>query len=168
MHDSVRDAEGAIWAIGNFKEPAGNYRQNIICLVTDGIREKLDCVGKPKLVDAAGNLWVEKNLGPARVVYKLWRKGEWGQEITVPNITRNLPLFSDRPGSVYAWTSLGLQQLLADPPDFKQYRLGRLYSLDNLSGEINVLSFTKQGHVVLMMQGGPDSSPLTLGLLKLP
>ena len=120
------------------------------------------------MVDAAGNLWVEKNLGPAGCTYKLWRKGEWTQEITVPNVTRNLPPFSDRPGSVYAWTSQGLQQLIADPPDFKQYRVGQLYSIDNLSGEVLALACGKQGFVVLLMQGGSNNSPWTLGLLKLP
>ena len=164
----VRDADGSIWAVCNLKDATGNYRQNIICLGGDGIREKLDCVGNPKLVDAAGNLWLEKGLAPAGCTYKLWRKGEWLAEITVPNVTRTYRPFSDRPGSVYVWTSQGLQQLLADPPDFKQFRLGPLYSIDNLSGELIAWGFSKQGFVVLLMQGGADNSPWTLGVLRLP
>jgi hypothetical protein len=164
----ARDAEGSVWAACNLKESNGNYRRSMICLGNEGIREKQDFAGIPKAVDAAGNLWVEKSLSPAGCTYKLWRKGEWVEELAVPNVTRSLPLCCDRPGSVYVWTSQGLQRLLADPPDFKQYRLGQLYSIDNLSGEVSALAYSKPGCVVLLMQGGVNNSPWTLGLLKLP
>jgi hypothetical protein len=164
----VRDAEGNLWSHGTLKIPQGESRQQIICLGTDGIREKIDFIGTPKIVDAAGALWVEKNSGPNGSKYKLWRNGEWLQELAAPRVTRNLPLFSDRSGSVYAWTAEGLQQFAADPPEFKPYRAGRLYSIDNLSGEILTLAYGKQGFLVLLMQGGSDNSPWTLGLVKLP
>jgi hypothetical protein len=164
----VRDADEAIWGFAPIKEANGRVQQQLICLGTDGIREKLEPFGNPKLVDAAGNLWVEKNVGNAGSTFKIWRKGEWVQELNIPDLTKNYPFFSDRPGSVFAWTSQGLQQLVADAPDFKQYRLGKLYSIDNLSGEVTTLAYSKQGYLVLVMQGGSSNSPWTLGLLKLP
>ncbi len=164
----TRDAEGSIWGICNLKESDGNARRFIIRLGTEGVGEKLDYVGTPRFIDAAGNLWVEKNTGPANCIYKLWGKGGWTQELTIPNITRSIPPCSDRPGSAYVWTSLGLRRLLAEPPDFHQYRLGQLYSFDDLAGEVNTLAYSKQGYMVLLMQGGANNSPWSLGLLKLP
>jgi hypothetical protein len=163
----IRDAEGNLWTRGALRDSKGDSRLQIVCLGAEGVREKLDFVGVPKLVDQAGTLWVEKNVG-ATAAYKLWRKGEWVQELTAPRGVRNLPVFSDRPGSAYVWTAEGLQQFVAEPPEFKSYRAGELLSIDNLSGEILTLTCTKQGLLVLLMQGGADTSPWTLGLLKLP
>jgi hypothetical protein len=165
----IREADGSHWAASYLKDPKGVMRQYAVLLGTEGIREKLGPGGCPLLVDAAGNLWLmEKNFAPGGCTFKLWRKGEWGPEITVPNISRCFPPFSDRPGSVYVWTTLGLQQLVADPPEGNKYQLGQLYSIDELSGEVQTIAYNKQGYVVLLMQGGSNNSPYTLGIVKLP
>ncbi|MCC6123851.1 MAG: hypothetical protein IT426_02730 [Pirellulales bacterium] len=164
----VRDAEGAIWAISLLDASKGSSREYIVRLGGEGVREKLEAVGTPRLVDAAGNLWVEKNAATDGCAYRLWRNGRWGRELAVPNVARNCRLVSDRPGSVYAWSNLGLQQLVADSPDFDDYRPGRLYALDDVSGEVGALACGKQGLLALLVQGGPATAPWTLGLLKLP
>jgi hypothetical protein len=164
----VRDTDGSIWGFANMKELNGNYRQQLICLNVDGIHEKLEITSNPRLVDAAGNLWIDKGAGPAGCVYQIRRKGEYLGEILLANVKRQFPIFSDKPGSVYTWTNHGLQHLVADGPDFKKYRLGKLYSIDNLSGEVQSLVYSKQGFVVVLMQGGSNHSPYTLGVVKLP
>jgi hypothetical protein len=164
----LRDAEGNLWSHGVLRESPRDSRQQIVCVGADGVREKLDFVGLPKLVDQAGTLWIERKSGVAGASYKLWRKGEWLPDVAVPRAMRNLPLFSGRPGSVYAWTVEGVQPFVADPPEFKSYRPGKIFAIDNLSGEILTVTCTKQGLLVLLMQGGADNSPWTLGLLKLP
>jgi hypothetical protein len=165
----VRDAEGALWGVANMQVPNLGYRQYMVRLAADGTSEKFDFNGTPKLVDAAGNLWVEKSFGPKGLTYKIWRKGEWLQEISVPGVSRSYTPVSDKPGSVFVWTNQGLQHLVADGPDYKQFRVEQLYSIDNLSGDIQCLLYDKQhGHVGVLMQGGTNNMPYSIGLIKLP
>jgi hypothetical protein len=164
----VRDAAGALWGISLLEASKGNSQEFIVRLDGEGVREKLEAAGTPRLVDAAGNLWVEKNDAPAGCAYRLWRNGRWGREIAIPNVARNCRLVSDRPGSVFAWTNLGLQQLVADPPDYDDYRPGPLYAIDDVAGEVGALACGKPGSVAILVQSGPPTAAWTLGILKLP
>jgi hypothetical protein len=165
----VRDAENALWGVWNTQDPKKGYQQLMVRLAPDGTSEKFDFNGNPKLVDEAGNVWVEKTFGPKGLTYKIWRKGEWIQEISVPGVSRSYAPISDKPGSVFVWTNQGLQHLVADGPDYKQFRVEQLYSIDNLSGDIQYLLYDKaHGYLGVLMQGGTNNMPHSIGLIKLP
>ena len=62
----------------------------------------------------------------------------------------NTFLFSDRPGSVYAQTVSGLQQLVADGPDFDFYRLHKVYPVEGISGQALSKAYSKHGYLAIL------------------
>ena len=86
---------------------------------------------------------------------------------------RNTFFFSDRPGSVYAWTILGLQHLVADGPDFDQYRLGKLFPVEGVAGPVEGAAGQNPGGaiattVIWSSENHRDGGNACLYLIKLP
>jgi hypothetical protein len=158
----VRDAEGLLWAMAQVREENGSPRQYLVRLGPEGVQEKSDNHGTPRLCDANAGVWIEKP-GSKPGEFRIWRGGAWGQDTTIPDYARNGVLFSDRPGSVYAWTGEGLQRMIAEKPDYTVYRPGPRYAVDKLPGDLQSLAYSRLGYAVISTQ-----SPIAICLVKLP
>lgn len=102
------------------------------------------------LSDEAGNIWLCNIQGPVQDTYNVWRNGKIVQKLQIPRADRNTFLFSDKPGSVYAWTVSGLQHLVADGPTFDRYRVVRLYPIEGISGQSLSRGYSKHGYLVAL------------------
>ena len=105
------------------------------------------------------------------------RNGKVIQHLQIPQLTDAGFLISDRPGSVYARTTLGLQHLVADGPKFEQYRLAKLYSIEGIAGDrLGQLlrpyfwyGYSKHGYLVVLGSFDMGRNPAhKLYLIKLP
>ena len=168
----IRGQDGSFWAICNIWNANRTRDQkfvarNIVCLGSGGICEQIQDIGAPRLVDAAGNLWIQQ-YGSGYGKFKLWHDGKWGVEFAFPGELDNTPLLSNHPGSVFAWSAEGLQQMIADGPEFRDFRLGPLYSVDNLPGEVQSLLYSKLGYAILLTKERGSDYPFRLSLAKLP
>ena len=100
------------------------------------------------------------------------------RRLQVPNTDGDAAfLVSDRPGSVYLWTGLGLQHLVADGPRFTQYRLENRYTVEGLQGihaTKDLLSpsphyaYVGQGYLAVLNRLEVRNSAYHLYLIKLP
>lgn len=142
-----------------------------------GVRQDLKNVGHPLLLDEAGNLWAVELRSRARDQLNVCRNGKIVQHLQIPQLTDAGFLISDRPGSVYARTTLGLQHLVADGPRFEQYRLGKLFALEGIAGDrLGQLlgpypwyGYSKHGYLVVAGAFATNSKPThDLYLIKLP
>ena len=133
------------------------------------VPQNLGDVGAPVLADEAGNVWLCDIRGPIQDTYNVWRDGKVVQRVQIPHADRNTFLFSDQPGSVYAWTISGLQHLVADGPTFDKYRLERLYPLEGISGQSLSRAYSKHGYLVTLTALDTRTAPYYyLYLIKLP
>ena len=73
-----------------------------------GVRQDLRNIGYPVLLDEAGNLWAVELRGITRDHVNVCRNGKVVQHLQVPQLTDAGFLISDRPGSVYARTTLAI------------------------------------------------------------
>ncbi len=127
---NIASPDGTVW-MTTFT--AGQY--GVARADETGVRQDLRNVGYPLLLDEAGSLWTVELRSTARDQLNVCRDGKFVQHLQIPQLTDAGFLISDRPGSVYARTTLGLQHLIADGPKFEQYRLGKLYALEGIAGD---------------------------------
>ena len=114
-------------------------------------------------------MWLCDSRGPIQDTFHVWRSGKIVQKLQIPQADRNTFLFSDRPGSVYAWTISGLQHLVADGPTFDTYRLDRLYPLEGILGQSLSPGYSKHGYLVTLTALDTRTAPYYyLYLIKLP
>ena len=141
----ISDRDGILWIAVNVEGRNVVYR--VGC---KGVLEKLPIAGFPVLADEAGNVWLRHIAAEDEVAdtFDVWRDGKVANTLKIPEADPNTFFFSDRPGSVYAWTIRGLQHLVADGPDFKQFRLGKLYPIEGLLGQGNWRGYSKYGYLV--------------------
>lgn len=123
----LRTDDGALWIPCQDAEARGNITQVLSyrpAIVThegeknDGPRE-----GWPALIDRSGNVWlVEKKHTPTDGLM-IWRDGRIVQRLKMPGKVIADNLFSDRPGSVFVWTSQGLHHLVVSEDDPETFTL---------------------------------------------
>jgi len=90
----------------------------------------------PALVDLAGNVWL-RNLGRPKTQFSIWRDGNLTSVPPMRSVTGKTRLHAAAPGSVYAWTELGLQHLVArDNNKPTEFELGKLYTFAGISGKV--------------------------------
>jgi hypothetical protein len=169
---NVAARDGAIWMPSYTAGQHGASRADEI-----GVREDIKNVGYPLLFDEAGNLWTVELRSGARDQLNVCRDGKVVQHLQIPQLTDAGFLISDRPGSVYARTTLGLQHLIADGPNFLQYRLEKLYALEGIPGDrlgqlLNpypMYGYSKYGYLVVPGSFATNRNPEhKLYLIKLP
>jgi hypothetical protein len=132
----LRDRSGTLWLPSQKMEPRGGATTQVTGHQTlrlgDGglLGEPIDGMW-PLLIDRAGNVWLsELKSGRPSNRFSLWRDGQVVQQLDVPGILRAHGLFADRAGSVYVWTTLGLQHLVSEKADAAgAFRLASTYAL---------------------------------------
>ena len=69
---------------------------------------------------------------------------------------------------MYVETALGLQHLVADGPDFDKFRLGRLYTMPNVTGTMSNGLHSKLGYIAIPVFRDPVRREFCLYLVRLP
>ncbi len=151
---TLRDTESCLWISGG-ANIRGSFTPTVFRVGTEGVLEERQQHCRPVLADPAGNVWLDQITADS---VRLWHNRNWDQEILIPGFLSGTLMVSDRPGSVYAATVMGLQHLVADGPAFDRFRLDKIYSLDDAEGEIIGLEYSKTGGFVLItrMQSSPQ------------
>lgn len=135
----------------------------------EGRTEEFRNVGLPVLADEAGDVWLEEGRGPIEDNFRIWRKGQLGQKLVIPQADSKTFFFSDRPGSVYAQTVSGLQHLVADGPNFDSYRLHKVYPVEGILGQALSKGYSKHGYLaILTALDTREESSYRLYLVRLP
>ena len=169
---NIASPDGTVWMTSYTLGQYGVSRAD-----ETGVRQDVKNVGYPLLLDESGNLWTVELRSKARDQLNVCRDGKVVQHLQIPQLTDAGFLISDRPGSVYARTTLGLQHLVADGPEFEQYRLGKLYPLEGIAGDrMGQLlgphpwyGYSKHGYLVLLGPFDTGRNPAQkLYLVKLP
>lgn len=173
MLAGIRDHQGAFWLPAYLQtRTASNAlrrEHRTIRLGAHGPLEEFDNHSWPFLLDQAGNIWLAKmgqTLPPLpRSHFWIWRDGKIVQEIKIPFAQDMRGIFSDKPGSVYVWTSLGLHHLVADGPEYRgPYVLRQTYAPPSLSISGNAFSASYSELVGLVI----PTQPRNLTIIPLP
>lgn len=141
--------------------------QNAIRVPARGPAQVFNNAGDPCLVDEAGNVWLRQIRGKSVEHVHVWSDGKIVQQLQIPNYEGGF-LCSDRPGSVYAMTLTGLQHLLADGPDFREYRLAEQHAIEDLQGRLAHATFSPLGYIVLATSREYPTWTYALQLIRLP
>jgi hypothetical protein len=160
----IRDRDGAIWI-----PSMGMWDPGACHVDHTGVLQQLHKVGLPVMVDQAGNLWLATNRGRVWDEFNIWRHGRIVQKVQIPQAESGTFLFSDRPGSVYALTSVGLRHLTAQGPKFDAYRIDKLHPVEGLIGQMISAGYSSHGYLAIVTALDARSGPnYYLYLIKLP
>ena len=173
----VRDHDNALWIM--LRQPAGErygrpaYRKTLFRLFGDREQEVPLGTGYPVLCDVNGSVWLWTGVTRNRGTFDIWAQGKLPQAVTIPGMRHHL--LSDRPGSVFAWSTNGIYHLTAEDPDQPaKYSVKTLYSVDGLKGEVQRVEYSSLGYMVVhareheMLESGGSRSRRFLYLIKLP
>jgi hypothetical protein len=142
------DADGALWVLGESKDKERRNGISTFCLTAKGIGDEIKDL-LPYLVDPSGNVWGRPGPYPmAKDPLKVWRGGHVSEGPALHGLDRYARLLSDRPGSVYVWTDLGVQHLVASAADPAQFKVDRVYSLA-IEGRPWQIDYTPLGFFVI-------------------
>lgn len=153
----LRDLEGGIWlprviavAVGMSDQVKGLRTSRL----TDGGELQEFPNYWPQLVDRSDNVWMTKVRPPSATQLQIWRRGKIVQELEVPQANALYGLFSDRPGSVYAWTPLGLQRFVANKGSKEgsndgKYEFDAIYPLPKLPSVTTHFAYSTMGFLVV-------------------
>ena len=171
MHLSVRDDDDGLWIPGSVRGGGGTCDfisgQLAIRIAEDDTMQQLNNEGWARLKDRSGNVWLGRIRGESLDRFNIWRNGKVVHSVTVPGVLEQFGgLFSDRPGSVFVWTKLGLRRLIArDPANPAKYSLGKLYHVKDLEGAPRVMRHSRRGlfaFTTFSDRGGPRRHYLCL------
>lgn len=138
----LREPGGPLWVAGMGPNSFGQLTHRI---GQNGQAQEMQESGWPMLVDESGNAWLGKLLNQPQNKLKVWRGGKIVQHLEIPGTDRVMSLFSDKPGSVYAVTSMGLTHLIAEGEG--PYRADKTYVLPS-APNFRQPSFSRLGYVV--------------------
>src|SRR5207237_7329727 len=81
----------------------------------------------------------------------VWREGQVVQELTIPNADAMQTIFSDRPGSVFVCTGLGLHHLVAEDDGMgKPFQLQQTYTFPSVSSTLFSCPYSDLAGLVLV------------------
>ena len=162
-YPAVREQNDAIW-IGSPDGRAGSrsdhfYGQSAVRIDRNGEESHvLKMSGYPVLWDPIGNMWLGRIRGSSDDLFNIVRDGVVIQQLDIPGqidtihpSSEFMPLFCDRPGSVYVYTASGLQHVVADEAAPHRYRVGRRYSLNKSKGTPR--AYSSQGYCISLVAG---------------
>jgi hypothetical protein len=156
----IRDKDGAVWIPWKFMQRDDEH----FCatrVTGDGQVQEFKDAGLPCLAEGNGNVWL--NQGPSGK-FNIWRDGKVAAEISIPfanhatffgqmgyGMSWNRTwLVSDRPGSVFTWTSTGLYHLVADDPkNPAQYKMKAHYYIRGFQGMASFAGYSPLGYIVV-------------------
>lgn len=146
----VREPGGALWMAGPPK--AGKRDDGVAVRLTRayritaaGAQEVVDA-GTPWFCDAGGNVFfvADGTWGPTDGRLQVWRDGAVLRTLEVPGATTSMRTWSDRPGSLWMVTALGVEHWLAADAAGADYRRRAVYRVDGGDG---VVSFSHKGFI---------------------
>ena len=127
----------------------------------DGVSERIENTGWAYLEDEAGNMWLGGLWTGSPGDLNIWRDGEVVDSLTVPSFGRfpyDTEMFSDKQGSVYVSTLSGLYHYSASQDsDYTDYELKKRYTIEGVPGEVDLVSFSPLGYLVIASQAGLTS-----------
>jgi hypothetical protein len=168
---AVRDREGGLWLPVTKGAAAGTADfmsgQLAVRIRDRKVVEQLENSGWAVLADEAGSVWLTGVWGGATDLVNIWRAGKIIQRLTVPHYGGGL-LVSDRPGSVYAMTAAGVQHLTADPPDFREYHIGQVFTVRGIIGTRLPEAFSKPNRLVVVTYADTPERKRFLHFVDLP
>jgi hypothetical protein len=151
----IPDREGGLWLPGYpSKRTVENRTECRTYHVTgQGTVEEVPLSAWPVLVDKSENLWLSEIIDhrPTNHFY-IWRDGALRQEVTIREAAGHHLLFSDKPESVFVWTSLGLHHLLADAAG--EFQQDDIFPLPELHATGSGVYSERAGLVVRTSAGG--------------
>jgi hypothetical protein len=160
MDVGFRDREGGFWVPGYAPDrPAFTIKdRRTVRLGESGPLQTFTNNVWPVLVDRSENVWLaEMGLVQAKSRFSVWRDGKIVQELDVPGADELYGLVSDQPGSVYAWTTLGLHHFVnasqhgvnANQHGPAPFRLAQTYSLPALSVFVPRCAYSERAGLII-------------------
>lgn len=158
----LREAGGALWVPGS--RTMYPDEQLTLRIGQNGQAQEIQDSGCPLLIDDSDNVWLGRIKHQPQNKLAIWRGGKIVQRLEIPGTERITSLFADKPGSVYAVTSLGLVHLIAEGDG--PYRPDKTYLLPPVHFGGSPIP-SRLGHVVTRsFTGYPPQAQITL--LSLP
>ncbi|MGH7180203.1 MAG: hypothetical protein ACREJC_22685 [Tepidisphaeraceae bacterium] len=159
MPRPIREPAGALWvaatngfANGTSDAIVGNSATRITDIgVTADVKD-----ARPILADASGNAWLLRTQTP--VTFFIWHDGKITCVLEVAGFDEYSRLFSDKPGSVFAWTSAGVQHFVEDAPHAGIYRLVNIYAISDQSESVEDVEFSPSGWLVALTTSSRSTS----------
>jgi len=147
----VRDRDGALWVMGYGPwRPQGSGHVQVAFRLDDFCRriEVVDS-GWPLLCDREGNIWFGTISGEMPDRFNIWRDGTVIQTVTVPHAGEKTRLFSDRAGSVFAWTPMGIVHLTRRSEEGGDlFEASAIYTITGIKGRLQAIAFSDLGYLV--------------------
>jgi len=174
MHLNIRDRSGGLWVPGSVRGSGGTCDwisgQLALRITGEGAVGQWKNAGWATLADQGGNVWLGSIRGQEQDVFNIWREGRTVHTVAVPGAFERCALVSDKPGSVFVWTRLGLRHVVADDPARPgAYALGKLYTVPAFEGAEQVAGFSRLGLLaVTTCRDRPGSRKYYLYLIRLP
>ena len=171
----LRDLQGGLWIpVEKRSGPNSFFLPHAARIDQTDNADEFSDASEACAVDRSGGVWLaasDYRLND-RGGFLIWRNGKIVQKLQVPGCQQHDPLASDRPGSMYALTAVGLAHYVAEGPDYQQYHLQAYYRLRDLSGTPRALFAAPPGYlsIVSSQQLRYQRSPLEcrLALVKIP
>ncbi|MBN1511806.1 MAG: hypothetical protein JXB13_07310 [Phycisphaerae bacterium] len=173
MYRSVRDESGALWVPGSVRRACGTSDrisgQVAYRLTETGVVDEVVNGGWATLHDKGGNVWLGGIRGKGENQFNVWRNGEIVAHVVIPFAHEDTPLFSDRPGSVYAWTDAGLQHLTqCEESDPSRWSIAGVYTPTNIEGHRHETASSDLGFIVLTTYSDAGGRRSFLHLIPFP
>jgi len=158
VHDDVNegyvlyDKENAFWFGSTNARSLSSADQRIkqaaVKIVPNESPEIYEDAGVPRLIDESGSVWLANTDSRKASEFKIQRNGKVVQQCTIPGFQKGRKLFCDKPGSVYAEKRISLQHLVAEGPDFDDFKIAdRLRFPEDLKRP-KFLGYSSQGGLV--------------------
>ena len=145
-----RDPQGGVWLLaGRVVEGQYMAQPYAACIDHKGTLAEINDAGWPRLIDQSGCLWLAGlRDGPVpQEAIHICKQGKIVQKLQVPGRVEGDKMVSDRPGSVYTLTTVGLAHYVAAAPDFAHYELRGDYPVPDLRGNVSALVAGPPGYV---------------------
>jgi hypothetical protein len=125
-----RAPDGALWVVyrqtPDGKNPDARIDKIALARIdATGVTKEHILPALPVLLDKSGILWLvgECDDRVRSGNFLLWKDGQILSTVQVPGLWKGDKITTDKPGSVYLWTNLGLHHLIAPPATPTQYTL---------------------------------------------
>jgi hypothetical protein len=155
MQRSPRDTDGGLW-VPRFLYDRGSIPERIgqtaLRVLPSGAVQELSNKGLAYLCDQGGNVWLGSIIGGRPEDFNLWREGKIVAAVSIPGAGayHGTPMASDRPGSVWACTQVGLVHLVAeDPKAPASFAVKAVYHLKGADGTVSVMEYSPRGYLLL-------------------
>jgi hypothetical protein len=172
----IRDPEGGLWiaqdsaAATSPTRSAGMtsviYGQRVLRLTDAGPLDDYKNAGWPILADHAGCIWLGRIYDQPTNRFNIWRR-KLVQELEIPGTDWVPHVVSDKPGSVYAWSSRGLEHLVAEEHPVFRYVLDATYAIPSLPPLVLFTSASQHGYLVFVTATN-EPSRRQVHLIRLP